>query len=64
MMAQVHGVIDGKRYVWAGEGWIDNPELAEEMPIPEAHRRLRIINANNRFLDHEDQADAEVVESR
>lgn len=63
-MAQIHGVIERKKYVWAGQGWAENPADAIELPIPEAHRQLRILNANNRFLDPEDQVEAEVVESR
>lgn len=62
-MAQVHGIINGEKLFWNAGAWCMEPQSAEELTIPEAHRRLRIINANNRFLDREDQIEAEVVES-
>jgi hypothetical protein len=63
-MAQVHGLINRQKYYWRHTGWVTEKDAAEELTIPEAHSRLRIINANNRFLDIDEQVDAEVVESR
>jgi hypothetical protein len=38
--------------------------MATEFPQQEAERIVRIINANNRFLDREDRIEAQIVESR
>jgi hypothetical protein len=62
-MAQVHGIINRDQLYWDGQGWSANPKDAADLTDAEAHRQLRIINANNRFLDREDQAEARVVES-
>ena len=63
-MAQVIGIIEGVQYYWSRDMWCAESDNAEEMTLPEAFRRLRIINANNRFLDREDRIEARVVESR
>lgn len=64
-MAQVHGIVDGREMVMLENGWwTDDRSQAHEFSIPEAERRVRVINANNRFLDSQDQVEAEIVRSR
>lgn len=56
---------DGKK-MWMRESgyWQDKETDATEFCRHDAERRLRIINANNRFLDRDDQIEAVIVESR
>lgn len=65
-MAQVMGSTwhGGKLFLCEDGSWVPESQFATEFAIPEAERRVRIINTNNRFLDHEDQMQAVVVESR
>ena len=61
---RVRGIIN-REELWlnSNEGW--GPESqAREFTEHEAHLKLRIINANNRFLDRDEQIEAMVVESR
>lgn len=60
---KVRGIIDGKIYWWRDESWISNADDADELCRVDAERRLRILHANNRFLDSEDQVEVEIVES-
>lgn len=55
--------IDGTVLFWNGDAW-DVESNAQEMSKPDAERRLRINNANNRFLDPEDHIEAYIVESK
>lgn len=52
--------------LWMQESgyWTKEESEASEFCKVEAERRLRIINANNRFLDREDRVEGEIVESR
>lgn len=63
-MAQIHGIIDRIHYVWTGHSWVTDLRRVAELSDIDAHKQLRIITANNRFLDLEDQVEARVVESR
>jgi len=49
---------------WAGDGFSFNESDAVELNRVEAERRLRIINANNRFLDREDRVEAMIEETK
>lgn len=61
---RVRGIIDGDTVYWAGTGWTMDESQAEELSRAEANRRLRIINANNRFLDRDERVEAVIVESK
>lgn len=52
--------------LWLNESgyWEDDERKGTEFCKYDADRRLRVINANNRFLDREDQIEAEIVESK
>lgn len=60
---KVRGIINGKTFWYRGDSWVTNESEADTLLPHEAERRLRIINANNRFLDREDQIEASYVES-
>ena len=49
---------------WDGRYWTSESSEAIELNRSEAERALRIINANNRFLDPDDQIEATIVESK
>ena len=61
---KVRGIINGEIFWYRGDSWTPNESEADILLPHEAERRLRIINANNRFLDREDQIEASYVESR
>lgn len=61
---KIKGIIDGQTYWWRDTSWTSNESDAELLSPSEVDRRLRIINANNRFLDNEDQVQAYSVESK
>ncbi len=48
--------------VWMTENgyWSNDSKQAAKFPDKEAERKLRIINANNRFLDPEDRVEASI----
>jgi hypothetical protein len=58
--------VRGRNYdgatVWLDQSgyWVSDSFLAADFHKSEADRRLRVINANNRFLDREDRVEAEV----
>jgi hypothetical protein len=65
-MARVAGIIDGREY-WLTEGgaWVSGPLDATDFESQEAEKRVRIINANNRFLDRDERIEGVgIVESR
>lgn len=62
-MPQVHGLCNGEKLYWGFGAWLLEPASAENMTPLEAERRVRIVNANNRFVDPEDRVEARVVES-
>lgn len=57
-MLTVKAYIDGKLY-WRCENgaWHEDESKASIFTQKEAERQIRIINANNRFLDREDQVE-------
>lgn len=42
--------------------WASDSFLAADFHRSEAERRLRVINANNRFLDRDDRVEAQIQE--
>ncbi|MGL5935895.1 MAG: hypothetical protein ACRCZI_09775 [Cetobacterium sp.] len=61
---KVRAQIDRKTYWWGVNGWVAEPENALELCRADAEQRIRITNINNRFLDSEDQVEAEIEESK
>jgi hypothetical protein len=61
---KIKGVINGETFWWHETSWTSNESDADRLTPSECERRLRIINANNRFLDREDQVNAYSVESK
>ena len=60
---RIRGIADGRVYWWAANGWTDDESKAKRHTASEADRQLRIINANNRFLDRDERMEAAIVES-
>ena len=63
-MAFVKGIMDGQTVWWKGHSWVTDSKDAEKLSVAEADRRVRITNANNRFLDRDERVEAYTVESR
>lgn len=63
-MAYVKGVMDGQTVWWKVHSWVTDSKDAEHLSKAEADRRVRITNANNRFLDRDERVEAVVVESK
>jgi hypothetical protein len=63
-MAKVKGFLDGKPVWWNGQAWSFDSKEAERLSNAEADRRVRITNANNRFLDRDERVEAVIVESK
>ena len=64
---KIRGITKGVGPVlWLTESgyWTERESEGTEFCKVEADRRIRVNNANNRFLDAEDQIEAEIVESR
>lgn len=49
---------------WNGSAWGENPDSAVNVNSKEAERIQRITHANNRFLDADERAEVEIVESK
>lgn len=57
-MFTVKAFIDGKPYWRVDTGtWHADESKASTFTRAEAERQIRIVNANNRFLDREDQVE-------
>lgn len=61
---RIRGIIN-REELWLNprDGWGEESE-AREFSEHEAHLKLRIINANNRFLDRDEQIEAMIVGSK
>lgn len=61
---RIRGIINRSELWLNPEDHWDDESNAREFTEHEAHLKLRIINANNRFLDRDEQIEAMIVESR
>jgi hypothetical protein len=61
---RIRGIIN-RSELWLNEQdhW-DVESQAREFTEHEAHLKLRILNANNRFLEADEQVEAMIVESK
>lgn len=60
---KVKGIMGGDTVFWAGTCWTLDESQAENLSRTEAERRMRIVNANNRFLDRDERVEAITTES-
>lgn len=60
MKVKISGRTSSGGTLWLSENgtWVPEERFAASFWLSEAERRLRIINANNRFLDREDRVEA------